>query len=121
LTFRLGGSASLPPPPAPPAGAATATARRPKLEGEAKRGEGLYAANCAVCHGVGAVSGGVLPDLRELSDEVSRDFDAIVLGGARTKQGMPSFSKRLTKEDVAAIQAYLARQRAAAQARAFKN
>jgi len=116
LSFRLGGTATLPAPPAPPAGAAPASAKLPKLEGEAKRGEGLYAANCAVCHGVGAVSGGVLPDLRQVSEEVNRNFEAIVLGGARVKQGMPSFAKRLTKADLAAIQAYLSRQRAAQKA-----
>lgn len=126
LTFRLGGQATLPAPPTPPAGAAPASAHLPKLEGEAKRGQGLYAGNCAVCHGVGAVSGGVLPDLRELSEEVNHNFDAIVLGGARANQGMPSFAKRLTKTDLAAIQAYLARQRAAqragvAEASASKN
>jgi quinohemoprotein ethanol dehydrogenase len=113
LTFRLGGTASLPAPPAPPSGAAAARADLPKLEGEAKRGEGLYAENCAVCHGVGAVSGGVLPDLRELSPEVSRNFEAIVLGGAKAKEGMPSFAKRLTAADLEAIEAYLPRQRAA--------
>ena len=113
LTFRLGGTATLPAAPAPPSGAAPASA---KLEGEAKRGEGLYAANCAVCHGVGAVSGGVLPDLRHVSDEVNQNFEAIVLGGARVKQGMPSFAKRLSKADLAAIEAYLSRQRAAEKA-----
>jgi len=72
--------------------------------------------NCAVCHGVGAVSGGVLPDLRELSPEVSQRFDGIVRGGARAKQGMPSFAKQLSPEEVAAIQSYLSWQRALEQA-----
>ena len=72
--------------------------------------------NCAVCHGVGAVSGGVLPDLRELSPEVNQNFEAIVRGGARARQGMPSFAKQLTPKEVVAIQAYLSRQRTLEQA-----
>jgi len=113
LTFRLGGTATLPAPPAPPTGAPLASAKLPKLDGAARQGEALYAANCAVCHGIAAVSGGVLPDLRHTSEEVNRNFETIVLGGARAKQGMPSFADRLTKADLTAIQAYLSSQRAA--------
>jgi mono/diheme cytochrome c family protein len=48
-----------------------------------------------------------------VSEEVNRDFETIVLGGARAKQGMPSFADRLSKADLTAIRAYLASQRAA--------
>ena len=67
LTYRLGGDAEVPevsavaarhpPPPPPPPGS----------ESRVKRGSDLYAIRCSVCHGVGGVSGGVLPDLRQHS------------------------------------------------------
>ncbi len=109
LTFRLGGTAKLPPAPPPPTGAPPGPSS-PIVEEPAKRGEGLYASYCSVCHGAGAVSGGVLPDLRHSAPEVRANFGAIVLGGARSGQGMPSFSKYLQPDDVEAIHAYVQHQ-----------
>ena len=111
LTFRLGGTATLPPPPPPPTGAPPGPTVAIALQ-PAKRGEALYGSYCMACHGAGAVSGGVLPDLRHTSPEVSASFEAIVLGGARAGQGMPSFSELLTPDDVTAIHAYLEHQAA---------
>jgi quinohemoprotein ethanol dehydrogenase len=64
LTFKLGGTATLPkyevadrtPTPLP----ATASAE------EVQRGKRLYHQWCAACHGAEAISGGVLPDLLKL-------------------------------------------------------
>jgi quinohemoprotein ethanol dehydrogenase len=113
LTFALGGTAQLPPPPPAPVWA-TAPPIPPMAasEEEVKRGEALFAKNCSVCHGAGAVSGGVLPDLRHMSTDARANFEAIVLHGARKGQGMPANDGRLSPDDVQAILAYLSRRAA---------
>jgi quinohemoprotein ethanol dehydrogenase len=107
LVFKLGGKAQLPPMPAasmevpelsPP----------PTLEASAEtvaRGEQLYGANCALCHGT-AARGGV-KDLRHMAPVTHADFLAIVLGGKRATQGMASFADVLTQDEAEAIHQYL--------------
>lgn len=64
-----------------------------------------YQANCAACHGLGGVSGGIAPDLRLLEP----DFDDAyyvekVRNGAR---GMPAFDGVLEQEALWAIKTWL--------------
>ncbi len=119
LTYALGGSAKLEIPIAPtatvadartvPEAAATAAAVAPEAaldETRVAKGEALFAVNCAVCHGIGAVGGGVLPDLRDASAATHAAFQDIVRGG-RASVGMPDFSDRLEPADVEAIHAYI--------------
>ncbi|HUP93223.1 MAG TPA: PQQ-dependent dehydrogenase, methanol/ethanol family [Solimonas sp.] len=87
LTFKLGGKAKLPAPqnqllplPAPPP--VTADAQTLGL------GRALFNGYCGVCHGLNAVSGGVLPDLRYLTPAKHEIF-AGILAGAYAKKGMP--------------------------------
>ncbi len=107
LTFGLGGTATLPEAdplpdvPPPPAFALEASAE------EVRRGGTLYQRSCGVCHGLQVVGGGVIPDLRFASRRVHEEFVAIVLGGTRQAQGMPSFAGRLESDEVRAIQAYV--------------
>ena len=42
-----------------------------------------------------------------MAADTHAQFDAIVLGGARKAQGMASFADVLSKDDAAAIHAYL--------------
>ena len=105
LTFKLGGSATLPPPallparqPAPPD-----IALEPK---KVAQGRDLYNAHCGACHGPSAIAGSVLPDLRYLSAEKHQIF-AGILAGAYAERGMPSFSDVLKPEDVDSIHQYL--------------
>ena len=107
LVYKLDGKAALPPAPEvkPPA------LRPPPSEAstdEIKRGEANFQRFCAACHGDVAVSGGVLPDLR-YSSTLSSDevFSSIVLGGLLRKQGMVSFAKELTRDDVKSIRSYI--------------
>jgi mono/diheme cytochrome c family protein len=73
-----------------------------------KKGEALYQRYCSACHGDVAASGGVLPDLRYSKMLASRDqWRSIVIDGALSSAGMVSFSKALTREDAAAIRAYV--------------
>jgi quinohemoprotein ethanol dehydrogenase len=105
VTFKIGGTAKLP--------VAAAKAAIPKPPAEtmplemAKAGEALFGLNCGVCHGLGAVSGGVLPDLRHSQPEVHANWDAIVRDGALKDQGMIGFGKYLTKAETDAIHAYI--------------
>jgi quinohemoprotein ethanol dehydrogenase len=104
LVYRLGGTAKLPPlppgqsapPPAPPVRAPETVVRH---------GGELFAKNCALCHG--QLARGGIKDLRQMSADTHAHFDDIVLGGARKAQGMASFADVLSKDDAAAVHAYL--------------
>ena len=107
LVFKLGGTASLPPvemtelaPANPPKDVFTAA----KIE----RGGLVYEGNCGICHGGGARSSGLVPDLRRsgaLTDAPT--WAAVVHGGILKDQGMVSFAKWFSKDDVEAVRAYV--------------
>jgi quinohemoprotein ethanol dehydrogenase len=107
LTFAIGGT--VPPPlvsplhDQPPVPALP----NPTDAQQVKEGGDLFHRWCAVCHGIGAVSGGVLPDLRYSSGATHESFSDIVLGGIYLSKGMPSFAGRVSQSDLAKIQAYV--------------
>lgn len=74
-------------------------------------GDSAYNQNCARCHGLGAVSGGIAPDLRKL--DLDPDTDEYYIGRARngvTRNGavyMPPFEGMLSQEAMWAIRAWL--------------
>ncbi|EIT71140.1 PQQ-dependent dehydrogenase, methanol/ethanol family [Hydrocarboniphaga effusa] len=105
LTFKLGGKAELAPanypellPPQPPESKATAE--------QVAHGKDLFNGHCSQCHGINAVSGGIVPDLRRLSSEKHAMFPGIVAGAFAAK-GMPSFAGIFTPEEVEDLHAYL--------------
>jgi PQQ-dependent dehydrogenase (methanol/ethanol family) len=110
--FKLGGTAPRPalnlqrvPLAKPPVVAVSADAYT--------RAGRLYENNCTVCHGVAAVTGGVLPDLRRsprLQDAVA--WRRAVVDGELASLGMPRFGKYVTAEDAELVRAYVARQAA---------
>jgi quinohemoprotein ethanol dehydrogenase len=67
----------------------------------------LYHGNCAVCHGLQAVGGGAVADLRFSNADTHQRWNDIVLGGAELAKGMPSFADVLRPEDVQLIQQYV--------------
>ena len=69
-------------------------------------GAGLFATNCAICHGQNAV-GQDVKDLRHLTPELHAQFNDIVLNGKFKAQGMASFKDILTPDQVAAIHAFV--------------
>lgn len=83
-------------------------------EGDAKAialGKYAYSENCARCHGLDGVSGGIAPDLRALEDGIEGDqwFLERARGGA-VRNGnvyMPPFEGVLNQEAMWAIRAYL--------------
>lgn len=107
LTYRLDGRAKLPPaqlaPAAPPAPPALMFPEPARIEA----GRELFnTANCAGCHGINAISGGIVPDLRYLTPRTHADFTLIVKG-ARSQKGMPSFHAVLDDGQIDLIHNYL--------------
>lgn len=74
-------------------------------------GDSAYNQNCARCHGLGAVSGGIAPDLRylPLGDEGDEVFlQRIRKGSVRDgRVYMPPFEGTLTQEAMWAIRSWL--------------
>ncbi|WP_138435798.1 MULTISPECIES: cytochrome c-550 PedF [Marinobacter] len=70
-----------------------------------KVGRSGYAGNCAVCHGIEAMSGGLTPDLRELEEWDDEYFIGRVTNG--TGRGMPSFKDNLDQTAIWAIRTYV--------------
>jgi quinohemoprotein ethanol dehydrogenase len=79
---------------------------------QVRKGMELYGANCAVCHGLAAASSGVISDLRYSSAAVLGDYPSIVLEGAYTSLGMPSFRGALTSGELESIRSFVLSQRA---------
>jgi len=109
LTFRLGGKAKLV--PTAPQDLAGHPADDPAFvvdHATLPQGRTLFTWNCALCHGIDAVSAGApAPDLRE--SQVALSLDALsgaVHDGALERQGMPRFES-LSRADLALIQNYL--------------
>ena len=74
-------------------------------------GKSAFNQNCARCHGLGAVSGGIAPDLRFLEPGDSGDewFKERVINGA-VRDGrvyMPKMANFLSQEALWAIRSYL--------------
>ena len=72
-----------------------------------EQGEAVYFRHCLRCHGLGVISGGLMPDLRFVSRDVHENFQAIVLGGAYKDRGMASFADVLDSDDTTAVHAYI--------------
>ncbi|WP_199885097.1 PQQ-dependent dehydrogenase, methanol/ethanol family [Pseudomonas bohemica] len=106
LAFKIGGQAKLPdkvptvsgPPPPTPA----LTAEPSALQ----QGYVLYQTHCAACHGLNAIGGGVVPDLRYLTSD-KHDFFTAIVGGALAPLGMPNFSRKLQPEQIELIHQYV--------------
>jgi cytochrome c-550 PedF len=75
-------------------------------------GKSAYNTNCARCHGLGAVSGGVAPDLRALDaadDDIDEYFINKVKDGA-VRNGnvyMPPFKEVLSPEAIWSIRSWI--------------
>lgn len=106
LAFSLEGSANL---PTPPEGYLTLP-DQPALQATPETialGQQLYNWQCKFCHGSGGVArfGGSVPDLRYTSEATHVEWPAIVVGGARSAQGMPAMV--LSMDESEAIRSYI--------------
>lgn len=105
LVFKLGGDAKLPevkhdPIPLPELQEVTAD------EKQLAYGKKVFSDNCEFCHGINAIGGGLVPDLRYAKPQVHKEWAAIV-AGARSNKGMPAFAGLLSAEEVEAIRQYV--------------
>jgi quinohemoprotein ethanol dehydrogenase len=110
--FRIGGTATLPAREL----VRVETPRPPAIRANAQtiaRGVGAYAQFCMVCHGLGVVSGGVLPDLRRAPSLQDAGVWRDTVHGARAANGMPDFTPWVNDSDAEAIRAYVASEAAA--------
>jgi len=106
LTYKLGGSARLPEAKYKWAGRKPEPPKLTATTAQIDQGRELFNASCSQCHGINAISGGVLPDLRTLSAENHQRFLGIVYGG-RIPDGMPSFQGHLDLQQAEAVHQYL--------------
>jgi quinohemoprotein ethanol dehydrogenase len=90
LTFALASRVG-PPPPADP---------------ELAEGERLFHHYCTYCHGVRAISGTAVPDLRHSSEDVQKMFGQIVKNGIPAT-GMAGFGKWIGDAEIRKIQSYV--------------
>ncbi|MEM7500506.1 MAG: PQQ-dependent dehydrogenase, methanol/ethanol family [Pseudomonadota bacterium] len=106
LAYKIGGAATLPekaplPERLPPPG-------RFGSEEQVAAGAALYGRYCMICHGVAAVSGGALPDLRHSAMTASEAaFGSVVIDGVYLDKGMASFGDVLTPDDAEAVRAFV--------------
>jgi alcohol dehydrogenase (cytochrome c)/quinohemoprotein ethanol dehydrogenase len=108
LTFSLGGQASLPDGDRWRAQSEPAVARpRAATPARVQQGRLLFAQHCAACHGGAAISGGVLPDLRNSSEGIFKLWQPIVRGGLLQDRGMASFADHLSESDAEVIRLYV--------------
>jgi alcohol dehydrogenase (cytochrome c)/quinohemoprotein ethanol dehydrogenase len=109
LAYKLGGTAVLPPPPPLPP-----RLEPPKPFGDEEMieaGRIGWAKFCTGCHGIEAIAGGVLPDLRWSPHIASAEsFKSIVIDGVLSDKGMVSWAKDLSEQDAEAIRAYVVQQ-----------
>lgn len=106
LVFKLGGKASAPAyriEEAPPLDLTQAT----DSQGDPTAGFLLFQTNCMVCHGTNA-SGRFLPDLKRTPMLLTpADWNSVVIGGAKSANGMASFKRYLTAAQAEDIRAYV--------------
>jgi quinohemoprotein ethanol dehydrogenase len=116
ISFALDGKGSLPPQPAKAFAAPIIDKKFKPDEALAAKGAPLFV-HCSGCHGLGAIAGGMAPDLRASAIALDRAaFAVLVRNGERVSKGMPAFPQ-LGDEDLGAIQHFI---RAAAEASAVK-
>lgn len=107
LVYKIGGEATLP--SEAPQGLVLDPPPDTASDFEIASGLALYNQHCMRCHGLGAVSQGLVPDLRAMSKTTHEIFDAIVLDGVLAPVGMIGFESVMTKQDSEHVRRYLIR------------
>jgi len=113
VTFSLEGQTELPPSPPPTVVEPVSMPEFGVDEALAAQGASEFG-RCVVCHGPGAISAGMAPDLR--ASEVtgsSEAFEAVVREGGLMKNGMPRFA-HLTDTQLLALRHFIRQQAEAA-------
>lgn len=107
LTFKLGGTAELPPALEQLRDMQDLTAEQLD-DNQVAEGFKVYDRFCGGCHGAGAIGGGVIPDLRYSAHiTVESTFKQVVLDGILSSQGMVGFASEVSEAEAEAVRAYL--------------
>jgi quinohemoprotein ethanol dehydrogenase len=106
LVYKIGGTATL----HPPKPEVTGPSILPWKGDETSLASGKlnFAIHCSVCHGIDAIGGSGVPDLRYMSLDTFERIPEIV-GGALAPAGMPDFSRKLSSVQVEEIRQYIAK------------
>ena len=113
IAFSLDGKAVLPPSSAPAVVSPLSAPEFGVNASLAEQGRVEFGERCGGCHGGGAVSGGITPDLRASGVVLSESgFADVVRGGSRVSSGMPVY-RQITDDKLLALRHYI-RQRAEA-------
>ena len=108
VAFSLDGATELPAQPAPVVTQPIALDFEVD-EVQATQGAIEYG-RCASCHGPGAISAGMAPDLRASPILISAlEFEQIVRGGSRQANGMPQYAE-ITDAELLSIRHYVRQQ-----------
>ena len=114
IAFSLSGTAALPPSPAPAVVRPLAAREFGVNASLASQGRVEFGERCGGCHGGGAVSGGITPDLRASGVVLSETgFADVVRGGSRVSKGMPAY-RTLTDDRLLALRHFIRHQAEAA-------
>ena len=109
LTFALDGTLQLPVPTEhqqPPNDSLASTASATEI----KKGGQLFSRWCDRCHGPGAISGGLIKDLRYSTKPIFDMYPEIILENMLEARGMPSFKGWLNQQQVQLIRSYVIKQ-----------
>ncbi len=110
LTFALDGKAKLPPVPEQP----KPVLQQVKQFADAatiEQGRQLFHRSCFGCHGVLAISGGVIPDLRHSPVIADAQMWSVIVGdGALSANGMVGFKENYSAKQIESIRAYVIEQ-----------
>ena len=109
IAFSLEGATRLPPSPPP---SVPIPLEAPHFEvdaGLAQQGALEYGGVCTSCHGAGAVSSGMAPDLRASGLVLSAGAFANIVRDGRTERGMPDYPE-LTDQQLTALRHYIREQ-----------
>jgi quinohemoprotein ethanol dehydrogenase len=106
LVFRLGGSE-----PLPQVAGITQELPEPTLpappQDRVEQGRKLYTVYCLACHGIQAISGAVVPDLRYRTSDLDAAWKTIVIDGGLKTNGMPGWNGYLTVDEANLIKDYV--------------
>jgi quinohemoprotein ethanol dehydrogenase len=106
-TFALGESTPFPDYPKPPPNKFAVFDFETNPETLA-HGKTLYNNHCFHCHNqIARETGGAIPDLGYMNKSKYESFEAVVLEGLFSQNGMPNFKKQLTTNDVLDIKNYI--------------
>ncbi|MEP4148596.1 MAG: PQQ-dependent dehydrogenase, methanol/ethanol family [Halioglobus sp.] len=110
LTFKLGSDGALPEVDWQPT-VAFNPPEQTASDAEIRNGYALYQDICMGCHGLNAVSGLLIPDLRGSAYlHHAEGWQEVVLGGKLRENGMPAHDELLVEDESEAIRAYVIQQ-----------